>query len=154
MTTPDHPVPDDVTRRNLLDHLVVPVAHEEDARRTALALRPYDPNRVTVLHVIEKGEGAIDKTPVEYSEELGRDSYHAFQEYFPEAEYATDYAKDIVPAIFAVADDVDATAVAFRPRDGGRLLRFLSGDLSLKLVTEAEYPVIALPRYRALNTHD
>lgn len=129
----------------LLAHVLVPVAHEEDARKTAQALERYDPERVTALHVVEKGEGVPDKTPVEHSEELAAESYTAVREVFPAADDHTAYARDVVTAIFAAADEVDASAIVYRSRGGGRLMQFLSGDPSLQLVTQADHPVIALP---------
>jgi nucleotide-binding universal stress UspA family protein len=136
----------DTQRRELLAHVLVPVAHEEDARKTADALEPYNPNRVTALHVVEKGEGVPDKTPVEQSEELAEESYAAVRAVFPDADSHTAYSRDVVGAIFEAAFEVDASAIAYRSRGGNRIMQFLSGDLSLKLVTEAEKPVIALPR--------
>ena len=130
----------------LLAHVLVPVANEDDARETARALEPYGPERVTTLHVVEKGEGVADKTPVEQSEAMAEDAYVAVRETFPDAEDHTAYARDVVGAIFEAADEVGATAIAYRSRGGGRLMQFLSGDLSLRLVTEADRPVIALPR--------
>lgn len=133
-------------QNNLLAHVLIPVAHEDDALKTAIALEPYDPDRVTALHVVEKGEGVPDKTPVEQSEELAAESYAAVRRVFPNADDHTAYARDIVGAIFEAADDVDASAIAYRSRGGNRIMQFLSGDLSLKLVTGADRPVIALPR--------
>ena len=130
----------------LLAHVLVPVANEADARETAPALEPYGPERVTTLHVVEKGEGVADKTPVEQSEALAADAFAAVRETFPDAGDHTAYARDVVAAIFYAAEEVDATAIAYRSRGGGRLMQFLSGDLSLRLVTEADRPVIALPR--------
>ncbi|WIV68409.1 universal stress protein [Natrialbaceae archaeon AArc-T1-2] len=129
----------------LLAHVLLPVAHEADARESARALSPYDPDRVTVLHVVEKGDGVPDKTPVEKSREVAAESYAAVRETFPDADDHTAYARDVVSAILEAADEVDASAVAYRPREGGRIVRFLSGDHSLKLVTRADRPVIALP---------
>jgi nucleotide-binding universal stress UspA family protein len=132
-------------KRELLAHILVPVAHEEDAQKTAHALEPYNPTHVTALHVVEKGEGVPDKTPVEQSEELAEESYKAIRAVFPDADSHTSYGRDVVKAIFEAATEVDASAIAFRSRGGNRIMQFLSGDLSLRLVTEAEKPVIALP---------
>jgi nucleotide-binding universal stress UspA family protein len=132
--------------RELLAHVLLPVAHEDDARKTAMALEPYQPDHVTALHVVEKGGGVPDKTPVEQSEELAEESYVAVRRVFPDADDYTAYARDVVGAIFEAADEVDASAIAYRSRGGNRIMQFLSGDLSLKLVTNADRPVIALPR--------
>ena len=129
----------------LLAHVLVPVANEADALATARALEPYDPGRVTALHVVEKGGGTPDKTPVEQSEELAEASYAAVRTVFPDAADHTAYARDVVGAILEAAAEVDASAVAYRSRGGNRLLQFLSGDRSLRLVTEADRPVVALP---------
>jgi nucleotide-binding universal stress UspA family protein len=131
---------------DLLGHVLLPVAHEEDALATAEALEPYDPGKVTTLHVVEKGKGVPDKTPVERSKELAEESYAAVRTVFPGADDHTAYARDVVGAILDAADDVGATAVVYRARGGNRLMRFLSGDTSIKLVTKADRPVVALPR--------
>lgn len=130
----------------LLRHVLVPVANKDDALATATALEPYGPDHVTALHVIEKGEGVPDKTPVEQSEELAEESYSAVRTVFPDADTHTAYRRDIVEAIFESADEVGASAIAYRSRGGGRIMQFLTGDISLKLVTQAAIPVIALPR--------
>ncbi|MEF8771366.1 universal stress protein [Halodesulfurarchaeum sp.] len=131
--------------QTLLSHVLLPVANKEDAAKTATALKPYTPRRVTALHVIEKGEGVPDKTPVEQSEALAEQSFAVVRSEFPDADEYTAYGRDIVAAIFDAAEEVGATAIAYRSRGGNRLMQFLSGDLSLRLVTEAERPVIALP---------
>jgi len=133
-------------QRDLLAHVLLPVANEEDARKTAEALEPYDPDHVTALHVVEKGGGVPDKTPVEQSETLAEESYAAVRAVFPNAEDYTAYERDIVGGIFDAATEVNASAIAYRSRGGNRIMQFLSGDLSLKLVTQADCPVIALPR--------
>jgi nucleotide-binding universal stress UspA family protein len=130
----------------LLEHVLVPVAGEEDARETARALEPYAPGKVTVTHVVEKGGGAPDKTPVEQSEAIAAAAYDAVRETFPDAETHTTYETDVVRGIFETAEEVDATAIAYRPRGGSRLVKFLAGDHTQKLVSNAPVPVIVLPK--------
>jgi nucleotide-binding universal stress UspA family protein len=136
----------DHEQRDLLSHVLLPVAHKEDALATATALEPYQPEQVTALHVVEKGDGVPDKTPVEQSEEVAEESSVAVRTVFPEANTHTAYGRDVVEEIFAAAEEIDASAVAYRARSENRLMQFLSGDLSLKLITQGDRPVIALPR--------
>lgn len=136
----------DAGDRDILAHVLLPVAHEKDARATATELEPYQPKHVTALHVVEKGEGAPDKTPVEQSEQVAEESFAAVRTVFPDADDHTAYGRDVVAEIFEAANEVGASAIAYRSRDGNRIMKFLSGDLSLKLVTQADRPVIALPR--------
>ncbi|AEM58907.1 universal stress protein (plasmid) [Haloarcula hispanica N601] len=131
---------------DILAHVLLPVAHEADALATATALEPYGPANVTALHVVEKGGGVPDKTPVEQSEELAEEAYAAVRSVFPNTGEHTAYGRDVVEKIFEAADEVDASAIAYRSRGGNRLMQFLSGDISVKLVTQANRPVIALPR--------
>lgn len=130
----------------LLSHVLLPVANREDALVTAQQLKPYAPTRVTAIHVVEKGMGVPDKTPVEQSEELAEESFAAVRSVFPDADDHTAYARDVVGAIFEAAEEIDASAIAYRARSGNRLMQFLSGDLSLKLITRGDRPVIALPK--------
>ena len=65
---------------------------------------------------------------------------------FPDADSHTAYGRDVAAEIFAAANEVGASSIAYRSRGGNRLMQFLSGDVSLRLVTKATCPVIALPR--------
>lgn len=141
----------DPNHRSLLARVIVPVANETDAEKTARALEPYEPRHVTELHVVEKGEGIPDKKPVEQTHEVAAKSFAAVREVFPAAEKHTAYARDIVEAIFEATNELGASAIAYRSRGGGRLMQFLSGDLPLQLVTQTDQPVIALPEERLIN---
>ena len=129
----------------LTRHVLVPIADQEDARTTARVLEPYEFGRITVLHVVEKGEGVPDKTPVEQSEQVAAEAFDAFRETFPDAETEVTYSRDVVEGIIEVADEVDASAIVFRPRGGARVLQWLAGDRSLRLITEADRPVVSVP---------
>jgi len=131
--------------RDLLAHVLLPVATEEDAVATVTALKPYQPTRVTALHVVEKGGGVPDKTPVEQSEALAAEAYAAVRSVFPEADDHTAYGRDIAAEICKAAEEVGASAIAYQSRGGSRLAQFLSGDISHELLTTADRPVIALP---------
>jgi Universal stress protein family. len=124
---------------DLLRHVLVPVTHGEDARLTASALERYHPEQVTALHVVESASSEGE------SGSVSEDAFAALTEVFPDADSATTHSQNVVEAIFESATEFGATAIAYRSRGGGRLLQFLSGDLSLRLVTKAPVPVVALP---------
>jgi len=130
--------------QSLTAHLVVPVANADDARATARSLREYQHAEVTVVHVVEKAGGAPDKLSLEQAEELAEESFAAFQEVMPDVEAELVYHEDVVGGIVDLAVVVDASAIAFRPRGGSRLVQLLAGDKALKIVTKSDLPVIAL----------
>lgn len=139
----------------VFDRLLLPLASEDDATRTAAALieqfgdggvRPT----LTAVHVIEKGEGAIDKVPVSAQKEEAQRLFDTFEGQLAEAGFNvtrhTAYGGDIVDALIEAAADQEATAIVFLPRPGGTLSRLLGGDLSNRLIGESPVPVIALPQ--------
>ncbi|WP_225333320.1 universal stress protein [Halomicrobium urmianum] len=134
----------------LLDHVLVPVASEADAEATVAALAPHldEVSRVTAVHVIEKGGGAIDKAPLEKRREDAAE-YLAVVEVRLGADVAvdtrTDYGTDVVVTLFEAAEDVGATALVFRPRSGSRIVRLLTGDTATRLTTDPAVPVVSLP---------
>lgn len=148
------PTADQTPPTDLLAHVVLPVAHEADANKTARALKQYTPDRVTVVYVVEKGDGVPDKTPVEQSKEVAAASFTAVESVFPDAGAEIAYGRDVAETILTTATDVDATAIAYRPREGNRIIRALTGDLSMALMTESPIPVIALPDPADTTTDD
>ncbi|WP_335998930.1 universal stress protein [Halorientalis halophila] len=136
---------------SVLAHLVVPVASEADAVATCEALEPYldDIERVTAVHVIEKGGGSVDKAPLEKRREDAAEFLAVVDTRLSNAVAVDDrtaFGTDIVQTIFEEARDAGATAVAIRPRGGSRIVRLLTGDTATRLVTDPDLPVLALPK--------
>lgn len=134
----------------LLHHVLVPVASEEDARETASALEPYltDINRMTAVHVIEKGGGSIDKAPVEKRRTDAESLLAAFESAIGESadvDTRIEFGTDVGDTIVETALEAGATAIAFRPRGGSGIVRMLTGNTAEDLVMEPALPVIALP---------
>jgi nucleotide-binding universal stress UspA family protein len=135
---------------SLLRRALVPVADEDDAVATARALRPHAGRIETVVavHVIEKGGGAIDKAPLEKRQGDAEDCLAVAETELGDAvavETRIAYGTDVVEAISDTADEVDATAIAFRARGGSRIVRLLSGDTTARLATHPTVPTVSLP---------
>jgi nucleotide-binding universal stress UspA family protein len=134
----------------ILQRIVVPVVTPEDAQQTCRALQAHleEAEVVIPVHVIEKGGGTIDKAPLEKREEDAEEILGIVEDRLRD-EVTVDtrvvYDTDVVDGIFGAADDADATSVVFVSREGGRLVRLLSGDTSARIVSEATIPVVALP---------
>ena len=128
----------------LATHLTVPVTNADDARATARPLKEYQHAEVAIVHVVEKAGGALDKLSLEQAEELAQESFAAFREFMPDVEVELVYDENVVGGIVDLAVEVNASATAFRPRGGSRLVQLLTGDKTLKLVTSSDLPVVAL----------
>lgn len=130
---------------DLLDHVLLPVASEEDARSSAHALQKQQYGDVTIVHVIEKAGGAPDKAGVEQRELEAEEMFEVATEILGDVETDIYYGTDTVEAIFEAADDIDASAVVVTPRGGNRFIRLITGDVALRMVTENDRPVVVLP---------
>ncbi len=117
---------------------------------TARALDRYaaDVDRVTVVHVVERADGTPADAGGEGGEGVIDESHAAFEAVLdgPTVESRRVFDEDVVDGILETAAATGSTAVVFSPREGGRLVRYLSGDVALRLVTESPVPVVSLPR--------
>jgi nucleotide-binding universal stress UspA family protein len=131
----------------LLDRALVPVANESDAEATRRALSPYcdEIDEVVAITVIEKAGGAPDKAAVEQRELEAEDAFEVLRADWPDIETDIRYGTDVSETIVAAAEEHDTTAIVFTPRGGGRLVRLLTGDVALSMVTGSDRPVVSLP---------
>ncbi|MEF8819551.1 MAG: universal stress protein [Haloferacaceae archaeon] len=141
---------DDKTRS--FSFAVVPVASPEDGAATGAAVARYAGavDRVLGVSVVEKGGGAPDKLSVEQAEAHAEEALAALagplREAGIEVETEVDYGTDVVETLVEAAGEAGADIIAFTPREGGGLLRLLSGDLGDRLVHESDVPVLAVPK--------
>lgn len=130
---------------DIMHDIVVPVADAYDAEKTVAELQYFDPEHVTAVFVAEETDGYPNKKPHSVSEDIAEDSRDMFLDHFPEVDFRMVQATDIVEGIIDTADDIDATAIVYRPRQQSFISRILSSSQSEKLITHSSYPVIALP---------
>ncbi len=141
----------------LLERVVVPVADEQDSRATAAAVsRQLDGvESVVAVHVVEKGGGAVDKAPVEQRRADAAAFLSVVESRLDDrvtVETRVAFGTDVAETVVETALDAEATAIAFRPRGGSRLVRFLSGDTAARLVTDPELPVVSLGAGNAVGS--
>ncbi|KAB1186601.1 MULTISPECIES: universal stress protein [Haloferax] len=134
---------------SLFDHIVVPIANEDDAIATATALSPHldTLQRITAVHVIEKGGGVVDKAPMEKRLSDATRILSALESRLDDdvpIETRVEFGTNPAETIVETALDANATAIAFLPRGGNRFVRLLSGDTADRLVANSEVPVVSL----------
>jgi nucleotide-binding universal stress UspA family protein len=134
---------------SLLERVVVTVADERDAVATATALSRHldEVQSVVAVHVIEKGGGVADKAPMAKRRADAAEILATFESRLTDAvavETRVAFGTNVADTVVETALDADATAIAFCPRGGNRLLRFLSGDTAARLVTAPVLPVVSL----------
>ena len=137
------------------DRILLPLASITDAQRTVEALiavyadADYRP-LVIPMHIIEKGDGSIDRLPVNAQKGQAAELFtYAIEELEAagfEVAPALFYGSNVVDTIIEAATDDGASAIVFLPREGGRLSRFLTGDRPTRLIMESPIPVITLPQ--------
>lgn len=130
---------------DLMDNVVVPLASEDDADKTATELSYFDPEHVTAVFVAEETTGYPNKTPNSVSENIAGDIRDMMESHFPETDFRLVQSPDVTEGIISVAEEVEASAIVFRPRQSSVITRLLSGNKTMKLLTHSAYPVVALP---------
>lgn len=138
------------------DRLLVPIANEDDARRTCTALDQFftaddesDGPTIVAIHVIQKGGGAIDKAPMDARTDQAEAAFEVARATLEPAGYHVEtellFGTDVVDTILEATVDLDATAIAFLPREGGLLVRLLTGNVAKKLIMDSPVPVLTFP---------
>lgn len=130
---------------SLLARALVPVATAADAAATAAALTEHADEIESVLAVnVVAGDEPTDAASDEATDTLGR-VVTGLAGTGVDVETRVLAAPDVVGAVVASADDIDATAVVFTPRGQPGPLGRLTGDTTGRLVRESDRPVVALP---------
>jgi nucleotide-binding universal stress UspA family protein len=130
---------------DVFERVLLPVAEAEDAAETTTAVEPYLDGEIIAVNVVEKAGGAPDKASVEQRELEAEKAFDALRDVLGDVETEIRYGTDVADTIFAAADDHDVTSIVITPRGGSRLVRLLTGDVALTLVTESDRPVVVLP---------
>lgn len=139
----------------LFTDVLLPVASVDDTRASVRAVLPYlesTGGTATLVHVVEKAGGALDKASVEQREEGAAEMFAAGREEAADSGVELDteivYGSDVADRIVETADELGASAIVFTPRGGSRWAKLLTGDVALSLVTGSTLPVIVLPDER------
>ncbi|MFB6073757.1 MAG: universal stress protein [Haloarculaceae archaeon] len=132
---------------DLFERVLLPIASDDDAAGTARAVAPYRSGfgSIRAVHVVEKAGGAMDKASVEQRERAAEAAFDLVRTELGDLETDIYYGTDVSETIFSAAADYDATSIVVTPRGGSRLVRLLTGDVALDLITDTDRPVVVLP---------
>jgi nucleotide-binding universal stress UspA family protein len=134
---------------SLLERVLVPVANEEDTEATCAAIEPYlgEIGEIVLVHVVEQTPGYMDHgSPEALAEDAQRFLAMARRELSEDTVVRAEvrYGDDVAAEIADEADEVEATAIVFHPRDKGLLAQLVDGDHEGQLIRAGPVPVIAL----------
>lgn len=137
-------------RSGLLDRVVVPVANEEDTEATCHAIRPHLEAfaEILLVHVVEQTPGYMDHaSPTVLEEDARRFLDHARGELGEDVVADVDirFGRDAAQEIADFADEREATAIAFHPRQKGLLSRLVDPSHESRLIRVSPVPVVGLP---------
>jgi len=136
----------------LFEHALVPVASQEDAEATMRAVLPYlesQGGEVTVVHVIDESGDTPDEAPAQQRESAAREMFAIAREATADTNVTLTteirYGTDVGATIIDTANELDASAIVFTPRESNRWVRLLTGDVAVSLVAKSNIPVLTLP---------
>jgi len=134
---------------SLFQRVLLPLADPDDAERTARAIRPYLSDELTLIitHVTE-GEAAgttIATGKDQFVEEIYETFIAVLGRQEIRIEWVTLEGRDVSEAITDAISTVEATLVAFTPRDIDTWSRTLAGDPGAQLVRDTDVPVMVFP---------
>lgn len=137
---------------SLFRRVLVPIANRNDAIATTTALIPHvDAANGTVIavHVIEKAGGAPDKASVEQRKLVAQDIFDVLTDGLSDTGATVEtqilYGTDVADTLIDAAHDTDASAIVFTPRGGSRWKKLLTGNVTHKLLSKSNVPVLSLP---------
>jgi len=133
----------------LFKRILLPLADPDDAERTARAVRPYiDSETTLVITHVTQGEAA-GTTIATGRDHFAEETYETFVSVLGrqdlQLEWVTLEGRTVSEAITDAVGTVEATLVAFTPRDLDTWSRTLAGDPGGKLIREADIPVMIFP---------
>jgi len=138
---------------DLFERILVPIANPDDAEATARAVRPHLDSDTTLI-VTHVTQGAAAETKIK----TGRDQFAgATYEKFVDIlyrddlqfEWATLEGREVAEALTDAIDMMEATLVAFTPRDMDTWERTIAGDPGGKLIRETDVPAMVFPNRQA-----
>jgi nucleotide-binding universal stress UspA family protein len=136
----------------LLDHVLVAVASDEDARQTCRVVLETVGSQlgsVTVVTVIPRYRQWSDSLPSDYRLENAYATLHVacglLEDAGIDVEVSIEQSSNTSRAIHELAERIDASAIIFTPRSANRLMDFLAGDTTWSLVKKSSRPVLVLP---------
>ena len=133
---------------DLFERGVLPVGDRDDAHASIRALLPYldEDSAVTALHVVDPSwsHPTPEEGRIEYGEEILEIVEDACEERAVPVETEVISSHEMIDTILEVATRVDASVVAFLPREESEWKSFLTGGTARKLVRQSDYPVLVL----------
>ncbi|TKR25435.1 universal stress protein [Natronomonas salsuginis] len=133
----------------LFDRILLPLADPDDAERTARAIRPYlDEETTLIITHVTQGEAAGTTVAMgrdRFAEEIYETFIAVLGRQDLTIEWVTLEGRDVSEAIIDAIGTLEATLMAFTPRDLDTWSRTLAGDPGSRLVRDADIPVMVFP---------